>query len=57
MVLLFAATLTMSAFSAKRKELIRDAQNKLFEPIDKFLKYFEESIIRTSNWIKENFIF
>ena len=38
--------------SAKRKELIRDAQNKLFEPIDKFLKYFEGSII-TSQKIKE----
>ena len=38
--------------SAKRKELIRDAQNKLFEPIDKFLKYFEGSII-TSKKIKE----
>ena len=36
----------------KRKELIRDAQNKLFEPIDKFLKYFEGSII-TSKKIKE----
>ncbi|WP_314014495.1 hypothetical protein [Leptotrichia wadei] len=38
--------------NAKRKELIRDAQNKLFEPIDKFLKYFEGSII-TSKKIKE----
>ena len=38
--------------SRKRKELIRDAQNKLFEPIDKFLKYFEGSII-TSQKIKE----
>jgi len=38
--------------STKRKELIRDAQNKLFEPIDKFLKYFEGSII-TSKKIKE----
>ena len=38
--------------STKRKELIRDAQNKLFEPIDKFLKYFEGSII-TSQKIKE----
>ena len=38
--------------SRKRKELIRDAQNKLFEPIDKFLKYFEGSII-TSKKIKE----
>ena len=38
--------------SAKRKELIRDAQNKLFEPIDKFLKYFEGSII-TSQKITE----
>ena len=38
--------------STKRKELIKDAQNKLFEPIDKFLKYFEGSII-TSKKIKE----
>ena len=27
--------------SVKRKEIIKDAQNKLFEPIDKFLKFFE----------------
>ena len=38
--------------SAKRKELIRDAQNKLFEPIDKFLRFFEGSII-TSEKIQE----
>ena len=38
--------------SIKRRELILDAQNKLFEPIDKFLKYFEGSII-TSKKIKE----
>ena len=38
--------------STKRKELIKDAQNKLFEPIDKFLKYFEGSII-TSKKIRE----
>ena len=31
--------------STKRKELIKDAQNKLFEPIDKFLRFFEGSII------------
>ena len=38
--------------SAKRKELIKDAQNKLFEPIDKFLRFFEGSII-TSEKIQE----
>ena len=38
--------------SAKRKELIKDAQNKLFEPIDKFLRFFEGSII-TSGKIQE----
>ena len=38
--------------TTKRKELIKDAQNKLFEPIDKFLKYFEGSII-TSKKIRE----
>ena len=38
--------------STKRRELIKDAQNKLFEPIDKFLKYFEGSII-TSKKIRE----
>ena len=38
--------------SAKRKELIRDAQNKLFEPIDKFLRFFEGGII-TSEKIQE----
>ena len=38
--------------STKRKELIRDAQNKLFEPIDKFLRFFEGSII-TSEKIQE----
>ena len=38
--------------STKRKELILDAQNKLFEPIDKFLKFFEGSII-TSEKIQE----
>ena len=38
--------------SAKRKELIKDAQNKLFEPIDKFLRFFEGSII-TSEEIQE----
>ena len=31
--------------SIKRKEIIKDAQNKLFEPIDKFLKFFEGSVI------------
>ena len=36
----------------KRRELILDAQNKLFEPIDKFLKFFEGSII-TSEKIQE----
>ena len=36
----------------RRKELIEDAQKKLFEPIDKFLKYFEGSIITTEK-IKE----
>ena len=38
--------------STKRKELIKDAQNKLFEPIDKFLRFFEGSII-TSEKIQE----
>ena len=38
--------------SAKRKELIKDAQNKLFEPIDKFLRFFEGGII-TSEKIQE----
>lgn len=38
--------------SAKRHELIKDAQKKLFEPIDKFLKYFENTVI-TENAIKE----
>ena len=38
--------------SAKRRELIKDAQKKLFEPIDKFLKYFENTVI-TENAIKE----
>ena len=38
--------------SVKRKEIIKDAQNKLFEPIDKFLKFFEGSII-TSEKIQE----
>ena len=38
--------------SAKRKELIKDAQNKLFEPIDKFLRFFEGTII-TSEKIQE----
>ena len=38
--------------SAKRKKLIKDAQNKLFEPIDKFLRFFEGSII-TSEKIQE----
>ena len=38
--------------SKRRKELIEDAQKKLFSPIDKFLKYFEGSII-TAGKIKE----
>jgi len=38
--------------STKRKELIKDAQNKLFEPIDKFLKFFEGSVI-TSEKIQD----
>ena len=38
--------------SVKRKEIIKDAQNKLFEPIDKFLKFFEGSVI-TSEKIQD----
>ena len=38
--------------SIKRKEIIKDAQNKLFEPIDKFLKFFEGSVI-TSEKIQD----
>ena len=38
--------------SKRREELIKDAQKKLFSPIDKFLKYFEGSII-TAGKIKE----
>ena len=38
--------------SVKRKEIIKDAQNKLFEPIDKFLKFLEGSVI-TSEKIQD----